>query len=249
MERCDFDTGSGQYQGYEEFCGLLGLHPDHRYDSSWERLARLTGDYVMPIGLRRAKEQLAVTLLLSLVLGNADCHARSMGFVYSNFNDVQLAPICGMMTTSVYDAEVQRPTALHLDGAKTWNPGKGLWRYLQQHLGVENARQRELVDLVCTSVSERVADVTQHITHTPGFAEIGRSMLRHWSDGILRLSDRLTLPVPDISEISRVQECAELEANPATGDATAPASHKKKRGAASPASAADNAEQLKLLFE
>lgn len=252
-DRCDCEAETGHYKGFEDFCSLLGLPPDHRYDSSWERLARLTRDYVAPDGLRQATEQLAVTLLLSLALGNADCHAKSLALVYRNLDDVQLAPISDMVTSLAYDLDGTRSPGLHLDGQKNWNPGKGLWRYLQQHLGLENPRQRELADLVCTSVSGQVPEVLHHISHTPGFANLGRHMLWQWSQGVKRLSERLTVPGPDFSVLSNEANPVAQDSPPALLDnGTSESSltqQKKKRRSRSDAPSATDAAQLKLLFE
>lgn len=252
-DRCDCEAETGHYKGFEDFCSLLGLPPDHRYDSSWERVARLTRDYVAPDGLRQATEQLAVTLLLSLALGNADCHAKSLAFVYRNLDDVQLAPISDMVTSLAYDLDGTRSPGLHLDGQKSWNPGKGLWRCLQQHLGLENARQRELADLVCTSVSGQVPELLHHINHTPGFANLGRRMLWQWSQGVKRLSERLTVPVPDFSVLSNEANPVAQDLPPALLDngtsESSPTLQKKKRRSRPALPSATEAAQLKLLFE
>lgn len=199
VERCDSNPQSTQYQGFEDFCSLLGLPPEDRYDSSWERQARLVRDYIDPGRVRQANEQLAVTLMLSLVLGHADQHSKSLALIYDRADDVRLAPISSMQSTLAYDVHAVRSPGLYLDSKKNWDPGTSLWRYMQQHLGLENPRQRELTDLVCTSVAGQVPAVLHHINHTPGFVSLGRSMLSQWSQGLKRLSGRLTVPAPDFS--------------------------------------------------
>lgn len=252
VERCDINAESGQHQGLEDFCSLLGLPPDNRYDSSWERQARLARDYIIPDRLRQANEQLAVTLLLSLVLGNSDQHSKRLAFVYRSVDDVQLAPISGMLTTLAHERDAAKAPGLYLDGKKSWDPGASLWRYLQQHLGLENARQRELADLVCTSVSGQVPTLMHHINQTPGFAQLGRSMLSQWNDGLKRLRARLTVPLPDFSTLSNSTDSRQHEPQPAleVGDRhETPATSPKKRPARSHRAAPPDAAQLKLLFE
>lgn len=198
VERCDNSTQSSQHQGFEDFCSLLGLPPEHRYDSSWERQARLVRDYIEPARVRQANEQLAVTLMLSLVLGNAEQHSKSLALIYNHADDVQLAPISAMQSTLAYEAHAARPPGLHLDGKKSWDPGPSLWRYMQQHLDVDRPRQRELADLVCTSIAGQVPTLHQHVNHTRGFADLGRSMLSQWSRGLKCLDGRLTVPAPNL---------------------------------------------------
>lgn len=253
LDRCDIDVESGQYRGFEDFCSLLGLPPENRYDSSWERQARLVRDYIVPARLRQANEQLAVTLLLSLVLGHSNHHSKSLAFVYRNVDDVQLAPISDMLTTLAYARDATTAPGLYLDGKKSWDPGASLWRYLQQHLGLENARQRELADLVCTSVAGQVPTVLHHIKHTPGFANLGRSMLSQWNQGMERLSGRLSVPPPDLSPPPTPPDSEEHD-SPTSADAEAaesrsPTRQEKKRSARSSLSKQADAAQLKLLFD
>jgi len=60
VERFDIDPVSGKRRGFEDFCSLLGLTPDDKYESTWERVARLTRDYVPKEGLLAANEQLLI---------------------------------------------------------------------------------------------------------------------------------------------------------------------------------------------
>jgi len=91
VERFDIDT-AGQRKGFEDFCSLLGLVPDQEYDSTWERVARLVREHVEPDRQRQSNERLAVTLLLTYALSNADCHTKNLGFVYTRQHDVEVAP-------------------------------------------------------------------------------------------------------------------------------------------------------------
>lgn len=68
VERFDIDPETGRRKGFEDFCSLLGLAPDDKYESTWERVARLARDYVPATGLLAANEQLAITLLLTWAL-------------------------------------------------------------------------------------------------------------------------------------------------------------------------------------
>lgn len=197
VERFDIDPVTGQRRGFEDFCSLLGLTPDDKYDSTWERVARLTRDYVPIDRLLAANEQLAITLLLTHALGNADCHTKNLAFIYDDFDNVEVAPIYDMLTILAYDGYANNPPGMYVDGRKSWDASKALWRYLQAHLGIAPARQRELVDRVCTGVASVVPELLQHIRHTPGFARVGSRMLWEWNEGMRRLVDRRTFVLAD----------------------------------------------------
>lgn len=198
VERFDIDDESGQRYGFEDACSLLGLAPEQKYQPTWERVARLTREFVADEHMRAAQEQLAVTLLLTYALGNADCHAKNLAYIYTSMRDVRLAPIYDMLSIRVYDFYASNPPGMFIDGRKTWAPGKALWRVLQQHMGVEPGRQRELTDRVTEAVSSVVPDLLHRVQHTPGFRAIGARMLWEWHRGLRRLDERITVPVPDI---------------------------------------------------
>ena len=236
VERFDIDPHSRTRRGFEDFCSLLGLQPDQKYDSTWERAARLLSDYV-PIKHRRAsQERLAVTLLLTFALGNADCHTKNLGFVYTNLNDVELAPAYDMVTILAYDRYASNPPGMFIDGRKSWDATKALWRFLQQHLGIEPSTQRQLVDRVCTAVSETVPELKSHVRHTPGFDAIGLRMLWEWNEGMKRLQDRRTFPVPDWVAAAKAEglpepKPAERFAAPRIGESPLMAPRARKRRA------------------
>jgi serine/threonine-protein kinase HipA len=197
VERFDIEPPTGQRLGFEDFCSLLGLAPEQKYDSTWERAARLVRDYVSGVNLRAANEQLAVTLLLTYALGNADGHTKNLALLYSGFDDVRVAPIYDMLTILAYDRYADNPPGMYIDGRKSWDATKAIWRYLQQHLGIEPQRQRELVALVCKAVASTVPQLLHHVRHTPGFANVGSRMLWEWNEGMKRMTDRLAVPIPD----------------------------------------------------
>lgn len=197
VERFDIDPASGKRKEFEDFCSLLGLTPDDKYDSTWERVARLTRDYVPKDRLLAANEQLALTLLLTYALGNADCHTKNLAFLYDDFDNVELAPVYDMVTVLAYDRHANNPPGMYLDGRKSWSASKPLWRYLQVNLGLDPPRQRELVDRVCTGVASVVPELLQHIRHTPGFASVGSRMLWEWNEGMNRLAERRTFAIAD----------------------------------------------------
>lgn len=205
VERFDIDPGTSRRKGFEDFCSLLGLTPDDKYESTWERVARLVRDYVPKEAQRKANEHLAVTLLLTYALGNCDCHTKNLAFIYDSFEDVRVAPIYNMLTILAYDAYANNPPGMYLDGRKSWEGHKALWRYMQQHLGIEPPRQRELVDRVCGAVAETVPALLQHIRHTPGFERVGLRMLWEWNEGMNRMRERRTFSLPNWLDAAQAQ--------------------------------------------
>ncbi len=202
VERFDIDPVSGQRLGFEDFCSMLGMGAEQKYDGTWERAARLVRNYVPPQGRRASYEQLAVTLLLTYALGNSDCHTKNLAFLYSGLDDVHVAPIYDMLTIVAYDSYADNPPGMSIDGRKSWTNLKPLWQFLQVFLGIDPPRQRELIERVCTAIASTVPELTQRMKHTPGFEAVGARMLWHWNVGLNRLNDRIKIRVPDITKLT-----------------------------------------------
>ena len=56
VERFDIEQKTGQRLGFEDACSLLGLPPEDKYQSTWERVARLTREFVSGENVRKAQE-------------------------------------------------------------------------------------------------------------------------------------------------------------------------------------------------
>lgn len=198
VERFDIDHSTGARLGFEDCCSLLGLAPEDKYQSTWERVSRLIAEHVCPAELPRAREHLATTLLLTYAIGNADCHTKNLALLYSTLEDVRVAPIYDMLSIRAYDEFANSDPGMYVGGVKDWMPGKAFWIFMQQSLGFEPKQQRELVERVCTATSEVFPELLSHIRHTPGFREVGGRMVREWNAGISRLSARSSVVVPDL---------------------------------------------------
>ena len=191
VERFDLVHETGSRLGFEDACICSGLTPEEKYQSTWERVARLTRQFLAQENLRTAQQQLAATLMLTYALGNADCHTKNIGYLYNNARDVRLAPIYDMLSIRVYDFYATNPPGMSIDGRKTWTPGPALWRVIQQHMDVEPRQQRELADRICEAITGVVPELIYRTKHTPGFQTIGSRMLYEWHTGIRRLQPHI----------------------------------------------------------
>jgi serine/threonine-protein kinase HipA len=212
VERFDV-TEEGLRLGFEDCCSLLGLPPEDKYNSTWERIARLITDFVPDSQLATSREQLALTLLLAYALGNADCHTKNLALLYSTENDVRLAPVYDMLTIVAYDSYAQNPPGMFVGGRKSWTPGRALGLYLQ-HLGFEPPQVRELVDRVMQAMSETFPELLYHIRNNAGFAPVGTRMVREWAAGFERLSGYTSIVVPDLLARAQAEGITPASAKP-----------------------------------
>lgn len=194
-----FDVADdGRRLGFEDLCSLLGLTSDDKYNSNWDRVAARVRELVPTPHLHSSNEQLARTLLLTFALGNADCHTKNLGLVYSTEADVRVAPIYDMLSIRIYERYANNDPGMFVGGRKSWDPGKALGIYLRQQLGIEPARQRELIEQVCDALSDTLSELHHHAAHTPGFGDIASRMVYEWNEGSRRLAARSVIATPDL---------------------------------------------------
>ena len=103
IERFDIAT-DGTRLGFEDVASLMGQHvrdtlSDRKYHGSYERIAAALKLINLPATeLARFFEQIALTAMVR----NGDGHLKNFGVLYSSVDDVRLAPMFDVVTTSIY---------------------------------------------------------------------------------------------------------------------------------------------------
>lgn len=190
VHRFDVDEHGQAHWGMEDFCSLLGLRPAAKYDTTWERIARAVRDHLPGERRLETNRLLAITLLLSYALRNADCHAKNIALRYTSRADVHLAPAYDVLTTSVYAGYQHNPPAIEFMGKKTWAPGKNLQRFIAATLGIQPKEQVQMVQAISDSVADVAPQVREAMAQHDGFEDIGKRMLLAWSEGVQGLRDQ-----------------------------------------------------------
>ena len=187
VHRFDVDDNGQLRLGMEDFCGLLGLRPAAKYETTWERVARAVRDHVPGATQLETFRQLATTLLLTYALRNADCHAKNLALLYTSRADVHLSPAYDMITTVAYPGYQQNPPGISFMGKKTWSPGKSLGKFIAATFGVSVKAQVEIVEAISDAVSDIAPRVREAMTRYAAFEDIGKRMLLAWNEGVTGL--------------------------------------------------------------
>lgn len=190
VHRFDVDQHGQPHWGMEDFCSLLGLRPSAKYDTTWERIAKAVRDHVPGSQRLDTYRQLAITLLLTYALRNADCHAKNIALLYTSRADVHLSPAYDMLTTSVYAGFQHNPPGIEFMGKKTWAPGKNLQKFIAATFGIQPKEQQHMVQAISDAVADVGPLVRQAMAQHPGFEDIGKRMLMAWADGVQGLRDQ-----------------------------------------------------------
>lgn len=182
MERFDISE-SGEYFGFEDGCSLLGLQPQEKYDSTYERLARAVRDYVSPEYRRSALKDLFVSVLVSCVVRNGDAHLKNFAVLYDGAGqNVRLAPAYDIVTTTVYlPSDVP---ALHLAGTKRWWKASLLRRFGRQHCEMTAEEIEQAFDRVCRAASVTLVELDAASARFPA---TGPAMATIWRQALADL--------------------------------------------------------------
>jgi serine/threonine-protein kinase HipA len=190
VHRFDVDAQGQPHKGMEDFCSLLGLRPAAKYDTTWERIAKAVRDHVPGAQRLQAFRQLAMLLLLTYALRNADCHAKNLALLYTRRDNVALSPAYDMLTTSVYAGLALNPPAIGFMGKKTWTPGKTLPRFITATFGIALREQQQMVQAITDAVADTAQQVHEAMAQHPDFAALGTRMLAAWAEGVRGLRDQ-----------------------------------------------------------
>jgi serine/threonine-protein kinase HipA len=124
-----FDVSDiGQRFGFEDIAALMTLRVHDRlssrkYHGSYENVARV----ISLISTQPASDLAAFfeQLALSVMVRNGDAHLKNFGMLYASEDDVRLAPMFDVVTTSIYRFE--RPGGIETEDrtlALKWRAGK-----------------------------------------------------------------------------------------------------------------------------
>jgi serine/threonine-protein kinase HipA len=98
------DNGRVERLGFEDIAALAGMRvrdilSDRKYQGSYQRIAELLRQMQLPSdNLHRFFEQVA----FSFMVRNGDAHLKNFGLLYRSAEDVWLAPMFDVVTTSIY---------------------------------------------------------------------------------------------------------------------------------------------------
>lgn len=184
VHRFDVDENGKPFRAMEDFCALVGLRPQNKYETTWERIAKAVRTYVDGKHQYETFQKLTAMLLMTYALRNADCHSKNMALLYTSRNDARLAPAYDFFTTSVYPGYRDNPPGLSFMGRKTWLPGKTLARGITQNFGISEREQKVIVERISDAVAHTAPAVREMMNHLAGFKDTGKRMLAAWSDGV-----------------------------------------------------------------
>jgi serine/threonine-protein kinase HipA len=189
VHRFDVDENGKPFRALEDFCALLGLRPEYKYETTWERIAKAVRDHVDGRHQYETFQKLAAMLLMTYAMRNADCHSKNLALLYTSREDARLAPVYDFFTTSVYAGYRDNPPGIMFGGRKTWLPGKTLAKFITANFNIPEREQKEMVERISDAVADTAPAVREMMNRHAGFRDTGKRMLATWNDGVNHLRD------------------------------------------------------------
>lgn len=189
VHRFDVDEIGKPYRAMEDFCSLLGLRPQNKYETTWERIAKAVRNYVDGKYHYETFQKLTAMLLMTYAMRNADCHSKNLALLYTSRNDARLAPAYDFFTTSVYTGYRDNPPGIMFSGKKTWLPGKTLAKFITANFGIPDREQKLMVEQISDAVADTAPAVRKMMNDLAGFKDTGKRMQAAWSEGVKHLRD------------------------------------------------------------
>jgi serine/threonine-protein kinase HipA len=184
VHRFDVDKNGKPLRALEDFCALLGLKPQNKYETTWERIAKAVRTYVDGRHHYETFQKLTAMLLMTYALRNADCHSKNLALLYTSRDDAHLAPVHDFFTTSVYAGCRDNPPGIGFMDKKTWLPGKTLAEFIASTFLISQREQKEIVERISDAIADTAPAVREMMDGLAGFKDTGKRMLATWSEGV-----------------------------------------------------------------
>lgn len=153
MRRFDLTT-EGSCIGMEDMAVLQGKSTDHKYEGSYESIAKALNLYSAP---KEDIETFYKMVVLSCMVGNGDGHLKNFAMLYNNPDDMRLSPLYDVVNTQIY---VPNDTlALNLAKSKDF-PDRRRMITFSETLGIKNGE--EILDQIEAQVRDELENLSDY---------------------------------------------------------------------------------------
>lgn len=178
-----FDVSAeGGHLGFEEAVILRGLSRQGKYEGSYEKMYEAVLRFVSRLQRRADAETLFRMIAMNVALRNGDAHMKNFGVVYSNVDDVRLAPAYDVVTTCAYLSKDLM--ALSMEESKDWPDNMRLMRFARGCAGLAPARARAVMAECAQAIVSTMDELKAFAARSAVYKKLAGAMFRHWSLGL-----------------------------------------------------------------
>jgi serine/threonine-protein kinase HipA len=149
----------------EDFCQATGTRPDNKYQEdggpSLRAMARIAESVAVPGSL----EALLRRLIVDVVVGNGDAHAKNLSLLHESSGVLRLAPLYDVMSTLCYGDD---QLAMHVDNVRRTSRVTAD-RVVNEGVswGLPRARCAEIVDAIVDGAPDAIAAAREETAYLP----------------------------------------------------------------------------------
>ncbi|MCO4321705.1 type II toxin-antitoxin system HipA family toxin [Aliidiomarina quisquiliarum] len=174
MKRFDI-TDTGDFLGFEDIGVLQARGREQKYEGSYEQMIKTISSFVSPQHKNDAMHSFFKMMVINQTLQNGDAHLKNFGVLYTNINNIWLAPAYDVISTTAYIWNDS--AALTLMGSRKWWSRKHLIKFGVNSCGLSTKQANELYD-ECEAAQESVAkQIEKHIVEVTNSDQ--RKILEH----------------------------------------------------------------------
>ncbi|MEW6527738.1 MAG: type II toxin-antitoxin system HipA family toxin [Spirochaetota bacterium] len=167
----------GHAYGFEEVLGIIGKNRIHKYDGSYEQVAKVI--FQATSNDNFSMIQLYKMIVLNFILKNGDAHLRNFGVLYEpDMTKIRVSPAYDVVTTVVYMYK-DKP-ALTLFGRKVWAGLDELKKFGQKFLFLSEKECKMIIEECRASVKDTITEIKEYIFKNKSFAQMGKRMIDVW---------------------------------------------------------------------
>jgi len=126
MKRFDI-LEDGNYLGFEDMCVLQAKQASDKYEGTYEGVVKSIKTFVSAKNKKSSLQQFFKMIVINNLVQNGDAHLKNFGLIYSDLENIKLAPAYDVVSTTVYIKN--DISALNLMGSKKWWAKKYLIKF------------------------------------------------------------------------------------------------------------------------
>ncbi len=126
MKRFDV-RDDGTYLGFEDMCVIQAKQASDKYEGTYEAIAKSIKAFVSPKNKKSSLIQFFKMIVINNLVQNGDAHLKNFGLLYSDKENIKLAPAYDVICTTIYIKN--DISALNLMGSKKWWAKKYLVKF------------------------------------------------------------------------------------------------------------------------
>lgn len=182
--------------GFEDACSLFGLESEQKYSRSTDDLISRMKQI---IGTDSAAEELYRAWVFSHITRNGDAHLKNYGVLFRGYEEIQLAPIYDLVTTTAFDRFKEDIPALSSRNSLKWANYDDMIRVSESSsLRISKKRADDIIQSMSDALSSTALSVIDFMTETPSAQPVLTSMLNEWK----KAADMAQLDVPELKEFA-----------------------------------------------